>query len=72
MTSDEAAALGQKFGDADVEGVSVVARGSRGDVEIPVAVDADGEATGTDQAGALVHELTEPRCDTGDPNSILP
>ena len=62
LTSDEAAVLGQMFDDADVEG----------DVDIPTAVDADGEPTGTDQAGALDDELTEPRCGTGDPDSILP
>jgi hypothetical protein len=54
--------LGQLFDDAEVEG----------EVEIPKAVDAEGQTTHTDQAGALVDELTEPRCGTGDPDSILP
>lgn len=62
MTSDEARVLGQLFDDAEVEG----------DVAIPAAVDADGEPTNTDQAGALVDDLTDPRCGTGDPDSILP
>jgi hypothetical protein len=62
LTSDEAAVLGELFDDAEVEG----------DVDIPAAVDADGEPTNTDQAGALVDDLTEPRCGTGDPDSILP
>ena len=32
----------------------------------------DAEPTGTDEAGALVDELTEPRRGTGDPHSVLP
>lgn len=62
LTSDEATVLGELFDDAEVEG----------DVDIPAAVDADGEPTNTDQAGSLVDDLTEPRCGTGDPDSILP
>lgn len=62
LTGDEAAVLGKLFDDAEVEG----------DVDIPAAVDADGEPMNTDQAGALVEALTEPRCGTGDPDSILP
>lgn len=62
LTGDEAAVLGQLFDDAEVEG----------DVDIPTAVDADGAPTNTDQAGALANDLTEPRCGTGDPDSILP
>lgn len=62
LTGDEAAVLGQLFDDAEIEG----------DVDIPTAVDADGAPTNTDQAGALANDLTEPRCGTGDPDSILP
>jgi LysM repeat protein len=62
LTGDEAAVLGELFDDAQVEG----------DVDIPAALDADGEPTNTDQAGALVDDLTEPRCGSGDPDSILP
>jgi LysM repeat protein len=62
LTCDEAVVLGQLFDDAEVEG----------DVDIPAAVNADGEPTNTDQAGALVDALTDPRCGTGDPDSILP
>jgi hypothetical protein len=62
LTADEAAVLGQLFDDAETEG----------DVDIPAAVDLDGEPTNTDQAGALAEDLIEPRCGTGDPDSILP
>lgn len=62
LTGDEAAVLVQLFDDAEVEG----------DVDIPTALDGDGAPTNTDQAGALSSDLTEPRCGTGDPDSILP
>jgi hypothetical protein len=54
--------LGQLFDDAEVEGA----------VDIPKAVNAEGESTNTDQAGALAGDMTEARCGTGDPDSILP
>lgn len=62
LTAAEATVLGKLFDDADIEG----------DVDIPMAVDSEGEPTNVDQAGALSEELTEERCGTGDPGSILP
>jgi LysM repeat protein len=62
LTAEEAAVLAQLFEDVETEG----------DVDVPAAVDAHGETTNTDQAGAIAQELTEARCGTGDPESMLP
>src|SRR5262249_31655459 len=62
LTAKEASTLGQLLDDADTEG----------DVPIPEPPNADGEPAKTDRAGSLAEELTEPRCGTGDPESILP
>lgn len=62
LTAEEASVLGQLLDDADTEG----------DGDVPVALGDDGEPTKADQAGSLANELTEPRCGTGDPESILP
>lgn len=62
LTAEEASVLGQLLDDADTEG----------DVDVPVALGDDGEPTKADQAGSLANEVTEPRCGTGDPESILP
>jgi LysM repeat protein len=62
MTAAEATVLGKLFDDADIEG----------DVDMPIGVDSEGGSTNVDRAGALVEGLTEERCGTGDPDSILP
>ena len=54
--------LGELFDDAETEG----------DEPIPVAPGPDGEPSNMDEAGALVDELTNSRCGTGDPHSVLP
>lgn len=61
LTMAEAATLGELFEDAETEG----------DEPIPVALRPDAEPSGIDEAGALVRDVTEPRCGTGDPHSIL-
>jgi len=62
LPADVAAVLEQLFDDAETEG----------DDDIPAAVDHAGTPVGTDQAGALAEHLTEARCGTGDPGSVLP
>jgi nucleoid-associated protein YgaU len=62
LTVAEAATLGDLFNDAETEG----------DEPIPVALGPDAEPGNTNEAGALVDSLTEPRCGTGDPHSVLP
>ena len=62
LTGEEAATLAELFADAETEG----------DEPIPVMTGPDAEPTGTDEAGALVDELTVPRRGTGDPHSVLP
>ena len=62
LTSTEADTLGRMFDDADTDG----------DELIPTAIGTDGEPTPADEAGALVEKLTEARCTTGDPYSVLP
>ena len=62
LTVAEAVTLGDLFNDAETEG----------DEPIPIALGPDAEPSNTDEAGALVDSLTEPRCGTGDPHSVLP
>jgi LysM repeat protein len=62
LTGEEAATLAELFADAETEG----------DEPIPVMTGPDAEPTRTDEAGALVDELTVPRRGTGDPHSVLP
>ncbi|WP_214058671.1 LysM peptidoglycan-binding domain-containing protein [Nocardioides aquaticus] len=62
LTGEEAAILAELFADADTEG----------DEPIPGMTGPGAEPTGTDEAGALVQELTVPRRGTGDPHSVLP
>lgn len=62
LTATEAATLSALFEDAENEE----------DEQIPLARGRDGEPSGVDEAGAIVDELTEERCGTGDPHSVLP
>jgi LysM repeat protein len=62
LGAEDAVTLREMFADADTEG----------DEPIPPATHPDGTSGSTDQAGALVPELTEERCGTGDPESLLP
>jgi nucleoid-associated protein YgaU len=62
ISAAEASVLTAMFDDAETEG----------DEPIPPATGADGEPAHTDMAGALVNDLTEDRCGTGDPQSVLP
>lgn len=61
LTTEEASMLSELFDDAENEA----------DEPIPVALRHDAEPS-TNEAGALVEELTETRCGTGDPHSVLP
>jgi nucleoid-associated protein YgaU len=62
ISAVEASVLTAMFDDAETEG----------DEPIPSGTGVDGEPGDTDLAGALVGDLTEQRCGTGDPRSVLP
>ena len=62
MTPAEARTLSDMFEDADRDG----------DEPIPAAESAHGQPQTMDAAGSLVESLTEDRCTTGDPGSVLP
>ncbi len=62
LTPAEASTLSAMFDDADKDD----------DEPIPVANSIDGDPQHANAAGALVESLTEERCTTGDPYSILP
>jgi nucleoid-associated protein YgaU len=62
ISAVEVSVLTAMFDDAETEG----------DEPIPAVTGAHGEPGDTDLAGALVSDLTEQRCGTGDPRSVLP
>ncbi|WP_162252163.1 MULTISPECIES: LysM peptidoglycan-binding domain-containing protein [unclassified Nocardioides] len=62
LTAEEATTLAELFDDAENED----------NEPIPVAQGPDGEPGEVNEAGALVADLTEDRCGTGDPHSVLP